>query len=109
MNRYREHIAHLLLSGFLFPQAVNAIHYLIQSHSLKYSTGESYEIAVPPYDYHLCDYQFNSINYSIKPEEEYKLSVPLAREAEENIYYTINVVNELAFHYSLRGPPQIGI
>lgn len=106
MNRYRSHIAHLLLAGFLFPQAANAVHYLVISHSLSHTAGENYELAIPPYDYHNCDYHFSSLKYYINTQEVFKLSVPPTGEAEEKYFYSIKFVNELAFHYSLRGPPQ---
>lgn len=105
MSRYKQYIVHFLLAGFLFPQAANAMHYLVESHSLSHSTGENPELATPPYDYHNCDYQFNSLKYYISTTAIFKLTVPPPGEAKEKYFYSIKVINELAFHYSLRGPP----
>ncbi len=105
MNRRQLYIAHFLLAGFLFPQVVNAVHYLVQSHSLSAHKGETHDIAVPPYDYHNCEYQFNSLKYYVTAEVELQTSILPPREQEEKYFYGIKFVNELAFHYSLRGPP----
>ncbi|MCM4160131.1 hypothetical protein FHG64_09890 [Antarcticibacterium flavum] len=105
MNRFNLYIAYFLLTGFLFPQAANAMHYLLIPHSSQDSTGESYELASPPYDYHTCDYQFNSLKYFLNFDQPFDIpAVPLNKE-EEKYFYSISFINELAFHYSLRGPP----
>jgi hypothetical protein len=109
MKRFRLHITHFLLAGFLFPQVANAVHYLVQSHLLTSNTGGTYDITVPPYEYHNCDYQFNSLKYNFTTEFEIKLPIIPAREREEKYFYGIKIVNELAFHYSLRGPPTTNV
>lgn len=106
MKRFQYHITHLLLAGFLFPQVANAVHYLVQSHSLSPHTGETYDIGVPPYDYHNCDYQFNSLKYYFTSGNGFKPPTFTSSEREEKFFYKIKFVNELAFHYSLRGPPR---
>jgi hypothetical protein len=105
MKSFQIHITHFLLAGFLFPQVANAVHYLVQNHSLSSQTGETFDITVPPYDYHSCDYQFNSLKYNLTTEVEIKPPVFIPREREKKFFNGIKFVNELAFHYSLRGPP----
>ncbi|MFO7721138.1 MAG: hypothetical protein R6W85_11940 [Gillisia sp.] len=105
MHRFKLHIAYFLLTGFLFPLVANAVHYFVQSHSLSPKTGETYNFAVPPYDYHVCDYQFNSLKYYIITNYDLKPSIFAPRERQEKYFYTDEFVTELAFHYSLRGPP----
>lgn len=105
MYRFQIHIAYFLLTGFLFPQVANAVHYFVQSHSLSPKGDETYNIAVPPYDYHVCDYQFNSLKYYTLNHNEIKPSFFGPRELLAKYFYTNEFVNELAFHYSLRGPP----
>lgn len=105
MKRFRLHITYFLLAGFLFPQVANAVHYLVQTHSLSFQTGETFDITVPPYDYHSCEYQFNSLKYNITTGVEINPPVLAPREREEKYFYTNKFVNELAFHYTLRGPP----
>ncbi|HSI71191.1 MAG TPA: hypothetical protein VK941_13230 [Gillisia sp.] len=107
MKRYQIHIGHFLLAGFLFPQVANAVHYLVQSHTLSSQLSETYDIATPPYDYHNCEYQFNSLKYYVTTDVELKPTILSPREREEKYFYGIKFVNELAFHYSLRGPPAI--
>jgi hypothetical protein len=109
MKRFRLHITHFLLAGFLFPQVANAVHYLVQTHSLSSDTGLTYDITVPPYEYHNCDYQFNSLKYNFTTEFEIQPPVFPPREQDEKYYSGIKFVNELAFHYSLRGPPTIKV
>lgn len=107
MKKYQLYIAHFLLAGFLFPQVVNAVHYMVQTHSFSATGDETYNIAIPSYDYHNCHYQFNSLKYNITTGENFKLFILGPLERKEKYFYGIKFVNDLPFHYTLRGPPPI--
>jgi hypothetical protein len=104
MRKFKVFINHLLLVGFLFPQAANALHYLVQSHSAHIHSGEIYEVAAPTYEYHNCDYLFHSLKYYNPSEANLEFAVFEAPQKKEDHFYSGDF-KELAFHYSLRGPP----
>lgn len=104
MHVFRIHIALFLLTGFLFPQAANSVHYFIIPHTVPNAdAGE--ELTLPAYEYHFCDYQISGWNFFISATGKMNSPHFSAKGVKPVFSYCVDLINELAFHYSLRGPP----
>lgn len=105
MAGYKKHISLVLLWGFLLPQGLNSVHYFIIPHDFYAMQENRQEVSLPGYTYHFCDYQLAVVDSTLpKTVTTGNLRIPFVWK-EENFSSGSNHINELAFHYSLRGPP----
>lgn len=105
MTGLKKHISFVLLFGFLFPQVLNGVHYFLIPHDFYAKQENRQELSIPGYAYHSCDYQLAPVeSYLSKAVVTRFIGMPFVFK-QESFGSVSNHVNELAFHYSLRGPP----
>lgn len=105
MADYKKHISFVLLSGFLLPQGLNSVHYFLIPHDFYALQQNRQEVSLPGYTYHFCDYQLAAVDSTLpKAVTTEYFRIPFVSK-KESFSSGSNHINELAFHYSLRGPP----
>ncbi len=105
MQVYKRHIAILLLAGFLFPQVVSGMHYLMVSHSYSSENKTAYkqlDITIP---YHSCHYHLSSFPSVLPSEYCLKNNDLVTPPATLHFCSLENYVQQPDFNFQLRGPP----
>lgn len=104
MKGFKLHITLFFLCVFLFPQAANSVHYFVIPHSLGTPAGEE-DVTTTAYDYHFCEYQLTGWSFFIPTSSKVNFTPFPTQGKKPHFLYSFNLISELAFHYSLRGPP----
>lgn len=105
MRDIKKYIALILLSGFLFPQAVNSIHYFVVPHKYPSEDGRNKSFSASSYEYHSCDYQLNGFKYNLPPVFGEDFIKGFNNKNRQDLQVNPVYFPVTAYHYSLRGPP----
>ncbi|WP_424492384.1 hypothetical protein [Salinimicrobium sp. GXAS 041] len=105
MQVFKRHIAILLLAGFLFPQVVSGMHYLVVSHSYSSENSTSFKKADRNYLVHTCHYYLNSFPSVLPSQYGLKNNNCVTPQATLNFFSLEDYVHQEDFNFQLRGPP----
>lgn len=105
MLRFKKHIAIALLAGFLLPQVVSSMHFLLVSHSYSSESNTAFKEADLSYQFHTCHYHLNSFSSVLPSEKGIKITDFVTPPATLNFFSLENYVHQEDFNFQLRGPP----
>ncbi len=101
-----KHIGLLLLAGFLFPQAANALHYFLLPHTLETTNSKTFSFVNPGgYEYHYCDYHLTGTDFAVIKEEQSPDNYVAGYALKQKEEYTSVYISRIYYNYKLRGPP----
>lgn len=107
MRSFKQHISIFLLAGFLFPQGVNSMHYLVVAHNLSFESQTSYSKSDFNFQYHSCQYHLTTFSTLFTSGIGQKSISSVALPVVENFCSLDNYVHQQDYNFQLRGPPYI--
>ncbi|WP_189604534.1 hypothetical protein [Salinimicrobium marinum] len=105
MQSFKKHIAIALLAGFLCPQVMSSIHFLVISHSYSSESNTAFRKADSSYLYHTCHYHLNSFSSVLPIESRLEKVDFISAQNNPNFSSLENYVHQEDFNFQLRGPP----
>lgn len=108
MQGFKKHITLFLLVGFLVPQVVGSLHYLVVPHEFNSKSTTTFNKAELNL-YHSCQYHLSTFSSVLPTENEFNKIDFVPLQATSNFCSLEGYVLQEDFNFQLRGPPPVEV